>query len=231
MSRSIVNGFVIIDMPGPRNPDASAAFSAYPVMKRIFRSGRSSRPASATCRPLSPGRPISVTVEWDMYMINPFWGILSTPVINLASHTLYCVSTSSVDGDMNNAVYTLHSLNLADGSDQGPPLVLNGATYQPPGDAPLQTLGSVARKQRPALTLITADGHATIFIPFGSFKESASTNLGWVIAVDVSNPARPAIAAAWTTGSGKYAGAGIWQAGQGLSADEALDLHDRQWRL
>jgi hypothetical protein len=171
------------------------------------------------------GRPISVTVEWDMYMINPFWGILSTPVINLASHTLYCVSTSSVDGNMNNAVYTLHSLNLADGSDQGPPLVLNGATYQPPGDAPLQTLGSVARKQRPALTLITADGHATIFIPFGSFKESASTNLGWVIAVDVSNPARPAIAAAWTTGSGKYAGAGIWQAGQGLSADEALDLH------
>jgi hypothetical protein len=171
------------------------------------------------------GRPITITKQWDMWMINPFWGILSTPVINLATRTLYCVSTSSVDGTMGKAVYTLHSLHLADGSNQAPPLVLNGATYQPPGNAPRQTLGAVARKQRPALTLVSAGGHNTLFIPFGSFLESASTNLGWVLAVDVTNPAHPAIAASWTTGSGQYPGAGIWQAGQGLSVDANQNLH------
>jgi len=171
------------------------------------------------------GRPITITKQWDMWMINPFWGILSTPVINLATRTLYCVSTSSVDGTMGSAVYTLHSLHLADGSNQAPPLVLNGATYQPPGNAPRQTLGAVARKQRPALTLVSAGGHDTLFIPFGSFLESASTNLGWVLAVDVTNPAHPEIAATWTTGSGQYPGAGIWQAGQGLSVDANQNLH------
>jgi hypothetical protein len=171
------------------------------------------------------GRPITITKQWDMWMINPFWGILSTPVINLATRTLYCVSTSSVDGTMEEAVYTLHSLHLTDGSNQAPPLVLNGATYQPPGNVPLQTLGAVARKQRPALTLVSTGGHNTLFIPFGSFLESASTNLGWVVAVDVTNPAHSALAATWTTGSGQYPGAGIWQAGQGLSVDENQNLH------
>jgi hypothetical protein len=171
------------------------------------------------------GRPITITKQWDMWMINPFWGILSTPVINLATRILYCVSTSSVDGTMGDAVYVLHSLRLADGSDQAPPLVLNECTYQPPGNAPLQKLGAVPRKQRPAITFVSADGHKTVFIPFGSFLESASTNLGWVIAVDVTNPAHPAIAATWTTGSGQYPGAGIWQAGQGLSVDEKQNLH------
>ena len=170
------------------------------------------------------GTPITITKQWDMWLVNPFWGILSTPVINLATGTLYCVSTSSVDGTMGNAVYTLHSLKLADGSDLAP-LVLNGATYQPPGNAPLQTLGAVARKQRPALTLVSIGGHDTVFIPFGSFLESASTNLGWVLAVDVTDPAHPAIAASWTTGSGQYPGAGIWQGGQGLSVDVTQNLH------
>jgi hypothetical protein len=171
------------------------------------------------------GRPVTVTKHWDMWMINPFWGILSTPVINLATRTLYCVSTSSQDGSMAKAIYTLHSLLLADGSDLAPPLVLNGASCQPPGGAPLQTLGAVPRKQRPALTLISTVGHTTLFIPFGSFLESASTNLGWVLAIDITDAAHPTIAATWTTGSGRFAGAGIWQAGQGLSVDAQQNLH------
>jgi len=171
------------------------------------------------------GRPITITKQWDMWMINPFWGILSTPVINLTTRVLYCVSTSSMNGTMEDAVYQLHALHLADGSDQAPSLVLNGATYQPPSHAPRQTLGAIPRKQRPALTLVSEGDHDTLFIPFGSFLESAPTNLGWVVAVDVSNPAHPTIAATWSTGSGFYPGAGIWQAGQGLSVDENQNLH------
>jgi hypothetical protein len=171
------------------------------------------------------GNPVVITRRWDMWMINPFWGVLSTPVIDLATQTLYCVSTSSEDGSMGKAVYTLHSLSLADGSDRATGLPLNGATYRAPGGAAAQVLGSVARKQRPALTLVEARGHKTVFIPFGSFLESARTNLGWVVAVDVTDVARPVLSASWTTGSGHYPGAGIWQAGQGLSVDAQGCLH------
>jgi hypothetical protein len=171
------------------------------------------------------GTPITITKQWDMYLINPHWGILSTMVINLATGTLYAVSSSSLDGTMAKVVYRLHSLDLKDGTDQAPPLTLNGATYRPPQGAPEQTLGAVARKQRPALTLTTSGGRSTLFIAFGSFLESASTNLGWVLAIDVSDHLTPAIAATWTTGSGRFQGAGIWQAGQGLSVDASGCLH------
>ncbi len=45
------NGLVIISMPGCRKPSAIATLSAYPVMNRIFRSGRVSRASSASWRP------------------------------------------------------------------------------------------------------------------------------------------------------------------------------------
>jgi hypothetical protein len=64
-----------------------------------------------------------------------------------------------------------------------------------------------------------------LFIPFGSFLESATANLGWVLAVDATNPTHPSLVAIWTTGSGRYPGAGIWQAGQGLSVDANQNLH------
>ena len=171
------------------------------------------------------GNPVTITKQWDMWEINPYWGILSTMVINTVTGTLYAVSSSSPNGSMAHVVYRLHSLDVVKGSDQAPPLELNHATYQPPGNGPAQTLGAVARKQRPALTLVTDSRHSTVFIAFGSFLESAKTNLGWVLAVDVTDHGRPAIAATWTTGSGRYPGAGVWQAGQGLSVDANGDLH------
>jgi hypothetical protein len=58
VSASIANGFVIICMPVLRIPLVIAAVSAYPVMNRIFRSGRCKRAASATdLAPVEPGQP------------------------------------------------------------------------------------------------------------------------------------------------------------------------------
>lgn len=167
------------------------------------------------------GLPINVTKAWDMWGINPKWGVLGTPVINTHTQTLYLVSLSSPGGAMAGAVYHFHTLSLVDGTDQAPPLPLNGATYKNPVTGSVFTLGSVARKQRPALLLDVTDGPTTVFIAFGSFNESATSNLGWVLAVDVTNTASPSIAATWATGSGKAPGAGIWMAGEGLSMDDA----------
>jgi hypothetical protein len=154
-------------------------------------------------------RPVVIDKTLDMWGINPFWGILSTPVIDLNTATLYCVALNSHDGSIGSARYELHGLDLMDGSVRFPPLVLDGATYQK------FTLGSTPRKQRPGLLLDTRNGHTTIFIAFGSFYESASTNQGWVVAVDVASAK---IAATWVTGT-KYPAAGIWMGGQGLSMD------------
>src|SRR6185437_8679789 len=125
-------------------------------------------------------RPGLVTKQYDMWGINYWWGILSTPVIDLATSTLYFVALNYHDGTIANGQNQLHGLDLASGNYRFPPLPLNGATYQN------FTLGSTPRKQRPGLLLDTRNGHTTVFIAFGSFYESASTNQGWVVAVDVT---------------------------------------------
>jgi hypothetical protein len=165
------------------------------------------------------GVPINVTQQWDMHNINPKWGILASPVINRTAGVLHFVSLSSPDGSMGKSAYRFHTVSLTDGADVAPPLALAGATYTPPGK-PRLTLGSVPRKQRPALLLDTRNGHTTVFVAFGSFVESADTNVGWVLAIDVTGAAKPSIAAAWTTASGTYPGAGIWMGGEGLSMDD-----------
>jgi hypothetical protein len=159
-----------------------------------------------------------------MWGINPYWGVLSTPVINLTTGILYVVAASSPDGSMGKITYQLHSLRLADGSNVAAPLTLDGASFQTPG-SPVAHLGDVARKQRPALTLSSRQGVETVFVAFGSFMESAPTNVGIVVAVDVTHAQAPAIAAVWATGGGKYPSAGIWQAGAGLSVDDGGYLH------
>jgi hypothetical protein len=164
------------------------------------------------------GNPIKGLKSMDMFLINDHWGILSTPVIDSTTGIGWVVSWNSVDGTMANAHYTLHGIRLDSGADAASPISLDTATYQPPGSFPLQHLNGVARKQRCGLLMTTINGVKTIFIGAGSFLESASTNQGWVIAVDVTNSAKPFVSAAWCS-SIKFGGSGIWQGGQGLTAD------------
>lgn len=170
------------------------------------------------------GNPIAMTKQWDMWNVNPAWGILSTPTINQGTGILYCVSASSPDGTMPKVTYRLHSLSLVDGSDIAPPLSLDGATFQAPG-SPVDRLGDSPRKQRVALTLKTYGSEPTIFVTCGSFLESSKTNVGIVVAINVTDQRAPKIATVWSTGGSKYTSAGIWQAGAGLSADDDGNLY------
>jgi len=53
--------------------------------------------------PVSLGIPIKNTKQIDVWLINDHWGILSTPVIDRDTETMYVVSYSSADGTQNNA--------------------------------------------------------------------------------------------------------------------------------
>ena len=161
------------------------------------------------------GTPIPGSRAIDGWLINDHWGILSTPVIDPDTNTLYCVTWSSTDATVAKAVHTLYSLKLSDGSNAKPPLSLEGATYNPGHGVPLQTFKGSARKQRSGLLLTSINGRKTVFVACGTIQETAANARGWVIACDVASNT---VSAGWASTS-RYSGGGIWMAGQGVAAD------------
>ncbi len=161
------------------------------------------------------GTPVKGSQHIDTHTINDNWGILSTPVVDDASKRLYCVAWVSPDRSVANADHLVFAIDLKDGSTVGLPIALDDATYQPAG-LPTQRFDSVARKQRASLLLTTVQGRKTLFIAAGSVVESAGTNRGWLIAIDVDSWQ---LAAAWTS-TAKGSGGGIWHAGAGPAADD-----------
>jgi hypothetical protein len=162
------------------------------------------------------GRPIDGSKAIDSWGINDHWGILSTPVIDRAANILYACSWASPDGTVGKARHYLEAISLVTGVRARPALDLEGAVFDP-GGMPPQKFSSAARKQRASLLQI---GN-TVFIGFGSIWESAVSNRGWVLAVDVK---QWKVTAAWCTAV-KGSGAGIWQAGSGLAADAKGDIY------
>ena len=154
--------------------------------------------------------------EIDMYGTNIRWGILSTPVIDSDTKTLYVVAWSSTtpDGSMQNGQFRLHALKLGDGTDAHAPLTItasaNGANFTPS-----------MQKQRSALLLIRAPASGggsrkTLIMAGGLNKELAVTGHGWVLAFDLQDFRRTA---AWIPTPASHGG-GIWQAGHGPAGDD-----------
>jgi len=81
----------------------------------------------------------------DLWGINHLWGILSTPVIDIDTKTLYVVNWSSADGTRNNALLKLNSLNIVNGQPVHTPLVIKGQV------PPAAQFNSPDQKQRAAL--------------------------------------------------------------------------------
>jgi outer membrane protein assembly factor BamB len=157
------------------------------------------------------GTPINGSRDIDAHLVNDHRGILSTPVIDSAAGVMYACAWASPDGSPAHAQHWLHAIGVADGRAVHPPLNLEGATYDPGHGLPVQRFASAVRKQRASLLL--AGG--TVFIPFGSVKETSRDSRGWIIACDTGSWR---VSAAWASAA-KGFGAGIWQAGSGLVAD------------
>src|SRR3981081_1563494 len=100
--------------------------------------------------PISLGTPVRSNRSIDLWGINIAWGILSTPVVDADTQTMYVVNWSSPDHRPVNAAFALHALNIGDASHRPPPLPIQ-ATFQAAGHQ--ATFHPNKQKQRSALLL------------------------------------------------------------------------------
>jgi hypothetical protein len=153
-------------------------------------------------------------------------GILGTPVIDIATNTIYLVTwTKSTAGTcpISNAhscfVHRLHAMDITTGAEK----------YNGPFTFPSVTIGiskftSFNHLQRPGLLLlpnIESNRDSAVYVAFssmvGSGELAKSIPNGWLFSVDAYDLSAAERMVAWTTTpSGE--GGGIWMSGAGLAA-------------
>ena len=144
-------------------------------------------------------------------------GILSTPVIDPATHTIYLVTCTYLD---EKPVFSLNALDLRDGTDKpGSPVEITAAT---PGmgdnsDGKLVHFDPIQHIQRPGLLL----ANGSVYIAFGSHNDEYPFH-GWIVAYNAAD-IRHQTAVFNSTPNGSQGA--IWQSGRGLAADDAGNIY------
>jgi len=158
------------------------------------------------------GRPRPGGKDIDMWSTNdPEWGIVGTPVVSPDKRTLF-VAAWHGDGP-GGFRYMLHALDVQKGTDRLPPVVVGVAQNDPSNPCVAQNqFNPCHQKQRTALLL---DG-GVLYVAFGG-----DGNRGAIFAYDAATLTRRAF---WSsTPTGQHGG--IWQSGQGLSADAQGNIY------
>jgi hypothetical protein len=155
------------------------------------------------------GAPVNGSQQIDLHNINQHWGCLSTGVIDPDTKRLYQVCWVSENGSGNpqTARYFMFVLNVADGSQVVPPVLIEGKSGN-------QDFNSQMRKQRSSLVETNVNGVKTVLGCAGTIFETQAGAAGFCFAFDVASNKLSAMLAL-TAG----AGAGVWMAGQGIVAD------------
>jgi len=126
-------------------------------------------------------------------------GILSTPVIDLSTNTLYAVACTLENSTM---VYRLHAIDITSGAVRSGSGVKISASY---GGSTFD-----ARYQTQRVSLVFS-GNNVVF-GFGAVElEYAGGYVGWVMAYDKTTLAQTGAFATVTTGN---RGGGVWQSGR-----------------
>jgi outer membrane protein assembly factor BamB len=180
--------------------------------------GRPFRPPETRAPGLGRSTPI------DLYGINIHWGILSTPVIDLEAKTMYVVNWM-VGTDGQPALFA-HCLRLKDGMEVGSPVPIrarllddHGQVVMDANHRPVELYPN--QKQRAALLLVPLRGeHKTLFVATSGGEIPCAPH-GWIVAIDVDSFTQTA---AWVSTPMSFGG-GIWQASQGLSADDEGNVY------
>src|SRR5260221_4728548 len=138
-------------------------------------------------------------------------GITSTPVIDLATNTMYLVAKPLLN---NKVRHHLHALDITTGSEQpGSPVLITATSTSNKGH--ITVFNSLHQKNRPGLLLL----NGVLYLGFGSnFCNDA--NSGWVLSYDATSLSQLAV---FNT-SPDYGLTSIWQAGNGLAADAAGNI-------
>jgi hypothetical protein len=148
--------------------------------------------------------------------ILPEIGITSTPVIDVASNTIYVVAATRENGAY---YHRLHALDLATGAEKfGGPRIIEASSpgMAQDGHDGVLTFSSRFQLQRAALLL----SKGKVYIAFASNADSGLYH-GWVIAYDATTLRQ---SGAWVSTPDGYQG-GIWMSGCGISADHDGSLY------
>ncbi|HVT91969.1 MAG TPA: PQQ-binding-like beta-propeller repeat protein [Bryobacteraceae bacterium] len=145
--------------------------------------------------------------------LSPQVGILSTPVIDPATATLYAVAATLESGSY---YYRLHALDIASGAEKfGGPVTIRASVRgtAPDAVAGIVTFNPAAILQRPALLL--AGG--VIHIAFGTsnYNPGHLPYHGWLMGYNASTLAQTYVLNTTPNGSN----GGIWMSAAGPSAD------------
>lgn len=142
------------------------------------------------------------------------FGIVSTPVIDPGSGTIYLVArTKEISAGQTNFVQRLHALDPTTGLDLNTSPVIIEPTFPGIGDGSdgtNLTFDPLRENQRPALLLV----NGTIYIAFASHCDNGPYH-GWVLGYDAASLQQTITFVNTPNGSQ----GGIWMSGQGPSAD------------
>jgi hypothetical protein len=150
---------------------------------------------------------------------SPTVGITSTPVINLASNTIYVLAYSSVSGV---PTYTLHALDLGNLQDKTKVIVRASHTVAGGGT---YTFNATVERQRPALLL--ANGY--VYAAFGSFCDhNSSITRGWILgwnARTLTPLPNNDLTDTQTEPQSDYYLSSVWMSGSGPAADATGNIY------
>jgi hypothetical protein len=151
--------------------------------------------------------------------IAPEVGITGTPVIDLASSTLYVVSETKTTAGPAYA-YHLHALDLATGAEKlGGPVVITGGVAGTAPDAVggTVTLSPLHGGQRAGLALFGG----VLYIPFAGHGDRFQYWHGWVFGYDATTLAQKFV---YCSTPDANEGA-IWQSGAGVAVDATGSMY------
>jgi hypothetical protein len=143
----------------------------------------------------------------DVEGVNPYVGILSTPLIDATTNTMYLVSETAGTA----VPFYLHALDVTSGAEKfGGPVAINASVTgtEGTGTSHTITLGTDCY-QRMGLALNPATN--SIVIPFGSCAH------GWIVAYDKSSLQQTAVFNDTPNDNG---GGGLWASGGAIAIDD-----------
>jgi hypothetical protein len=160
-------------------------------------------------------------------------GITSTPVIDLGTNTLYVVAfirdtdpATTCSSISPPCVYhhSLHALDITSGAEKfGGPVQIAGSVPGTGADSVngVVTFNSHQQIQRSSLLL----SNGVVYVAFAGYADTDPYH-GWIFGYNVATLARVSIFnttpnAVWTEADPNPGEGGIWQSGQGLSADQS----------
>ena len=140
--------------------------------------------------------------------LTPTIGITGTPVIDPQNNIAYFADKTYANGASGPAMWQLHAIDVATGAEQPNfPVTIQGVAQ----NQPARVFPPTTQMQRPGLLLL----NGVVYVGFGSHCD-ISPWAGWIAGVTTGGQLRTM----WSSiGTSNLGGAGIWQAGSGLTSD------------